>query len=70
GDVDGAIAAYAVLLTALDSAQEAGFPLLKEGGALVLEVPAALEASVRRLVLEAPKAKAQEFWQMVSKGGS
>eukprot|EP00439_Symbiodinium_sp_Y106_P083569 s792_g23.t2 len=59
GDVDGAIAAYAVLLTALDSAQEAGFPLLKEGGALVLEVPAALEASVRRLVLEAPRAKAQ-----------
>ncbi|OLQ04930.1 50S ribosomal protein L3 glutamine methyltransferase [Symbiodinium microadriaticum] len=59
GDVDGAIVAYAVLLTALDSAQEAGFPLLKEGGALVLEVPAALEASVRRLVLEAPRAKAQ-----------
>ncbi|CAE7269564.1 prmB [Symbiodinium natans] len=53
GHVDGAIAAYSVLLMALDAAHTSGYDLLEEGGLLVLEVPAALEASVPRALAHA-----------------
>eukprot|EP00435_Cladocopium_sp_Y103_P019810 s2291_g4.t2 len=50
GELDGAVAVYAIIVGALVTAQEVGRPLLKPGGALILEVPSSMERRVRGLV--------------------